>query len=246
MIRRLHLLAVLPLLTVPLSAQAASQVGSAAAVRNDVTGSIAGQMQNGSSVHQDETVSTGTDSSTQLLFLDKTSLTMGPTSQVKIDKFVYNPNTGTAGTSVDLVKGALRVITGSKHPENFTVQTPLANTGVRGSVAELYVSNMGFEFFLLIEGSIEVCAASNNCQFLSNPGQFIMITPEGRMFPPAPWPGPMLDLTASVAFLETYFSSIIRQYDVLPQYRDLNDALRAGTFKAPDFTPFCFGEGCPP
>ena len=239
MVRWLHLLVAFPLLTVPLSAQAGPEVGSAAAVRNDVRGSIAGQMNNGSPVHQDETVSTGTDSSTQLLFLDKTSLTIGPTSQVKIDKFVYNPDTGASATTVNLAKGALRVVTGSKHPENFTVQTPLAYMGVRGSVAELYVSDLGFEIFLLIEGSIEVCASP--CQILSNPGQFIMITPDGTMFPPAPWPGPMLDITASVAFLETYFLSIIRQYDVLPQYRDLNDALKAQTF-----TPFCFGEGCPP
>ena len=239
MVRWSHLLVALPLLTAPFSAQAGPEIGSAAAVRNDVRGSIAGQMNNGSPVHQDETVSTGADSSTQLLFLDKTSLTIGPTSQVKIDKFVYNPNTGTAGTTVNLVKGALRVVTGSKHPD-LTVQTPLAYVGVRGSVGELYVSDLGFEIFVLIEGSMEVCVAAGNCQFLSNPGQFIMITPDGTMFPPAPWPGPMLDLTASVAFLETYFSSIIHEYDLLPQYRDLNDALKAGTF-----TPFCFGEGCP-
>jgi hypothetical protein len=50
----------------------------------------------------------------------------------------------------------------------------------------------------------------------------------------------MLDLTMSIAALETYFSDIIRRnYDVLPRFRDLDDAL-----KSKDFTAKCFGEGC--
>jgi FecR protein len=236
----IYLLVAFPLLVSPLAAQAASAVGNAAAVRNDVRGSIAGQLSTGSPVYQSETVSTGADSTTQLLFLDKTSLTVGPTSQIRIDKFVYDPNRGAKGTTVSLAKGALRVVTGSKNPEDFTVQTPLAYTGVRGSVGQIYVSLLRYEFFLNIEGHFRVCVRGGPCQDLDRPGYFIIVSPDGSMSPPAPWPGPMLDPTMSVAALETYFSNIIRRnYDVLPRFRDLNDAL-----KSKDFSPSCFGEGC--
>ena len=240
--RRLSITALLAfrLLALPPAAQAATEVGSAAAVRNDVRGTVVGPMSTGSPVHQSETVSAGVDSSAQLLFRDKTSLTLGPTSQVTIDKFVYDPSRGTGEAAVNLVKGALRFVSGSQSPENYTVRTPLASMGVRGSVAETYVSELGYEFFLLIEGGIEVCVA-RDCRQLTTPGQYVIVSPDRRISPPTPWPGPMLDLTNSVAFLETYFSSLLeRGNDVLPRYRDLNDALKSG-----DFTLRCFGEGCP-
>ena len=72
-------LLVVLLIALPSAAQAATAVGSAAAVRNDVRGTVVGRMHTGSPVHQRETVSAGVDSSAQLLFRDKTSLTLGPT-----------------------------------------------------------------------------------------------------------------------------------------------------------------------
>lgn len=218
---------------------AEGQVGSAAAVRNDVRGSVAGKMNTGSAVFQNETVSAGADSSAQLLFRDKSSLTLGPSSRVTIDKFVYDPNRGTGESALRLAKGALRFVSGSQTPEKYSVRTPLATMGVRGSVAETFVSELGYEFFVLIEGEIEVCARSG-CKSITKPGEYIVVFPDGAVAPPARWPGPMLDLTASVAFLEVYFSQIVSgDRDVLPRYRHLDDAN-----KAKDFSHHCFGEGC--
>jgi hypothetical protein len=198
-------------------------------------------MNTGSPVHQSETVSAGTDSSAQLLFRDKTSLTLGPNSRVTIDKFVYDPGGGRGAAAVKLLKGALRFVSGSQTPEQYTINTPLASMGVRGSVAETFVTELGHEFLLLIEGAIEVCAG-HECRQITTPGQYVVVSPDGAISPPSPWPGPMLDLTASVAALETHFSNLVRRdYDVLPRFRDLNDAIKPG-----DFTQGCFGEGCPP
>ncbi len=232
---------VMPLLGLTSPAQGAEQVGSAAAVKNDIRGTLAGQMHTGSAVHQNETVSSGADSSAQLLFRDRSSLTLGPSSQVKIDSFVYDPNRGTGGAALNLAKGALRFVSGSKSSgENTSVKTPLATMGVRGTVAELYVSDFGYEFFLLIEGQIDVCVPAG-CQTITTPGEYIVVAPDGTLSPPAPWPGPMLDLTASVAFLETYFSHIVRgDDDVLPRFRTLNEAIRTQEFTAPDFSTGCY------
>jgi hypothetical protein len=229
----ISVLLAIPLLALPLAAQAVNEVGRASVVRNDVKGTIAGQMSSGSPVHQSETVSAGVESSAQLLFRDETSLTLGPQSQVTIDTFVYDPSRGAGKAAVRLLKGALRFVSGSQSPEDYTVRTPLASMGLRGSVAETFVSGLGYEFFLLIEGGLEVCAAAN-CRSLTQPGQYVMVSPDGSISPPTAWPGPMLDLTASVDFLQTYFSTPLeRGNDVLPRYRDLNDAIRSGDFVAP-------------
>jgi hypothetical protein len=233
-------LALLPIALASTTAAHADAVGSAAAVKNDVRGTVAGPMSTGSPVHQNETVTSGAESSAQLLFRDKSSLTLGPSSRVTIDKFVYDPNRGTGAEAVRLAKGALRFVSGSQTPENYSVRTPLATMGVRGTVAETFVSDLGYEFFVLIEGEINVCVRSA-CQRVTQPGQFVVVSPDGKIAPPAPWPGPMLDLTASVAFVETYFSQIVRgDHDVLPRFRELNEAI-----KSRDFTHECFGEGCP-
>ena len=42
---------------------------------------------------------------TNLRFIDQSNLDIGPGSDVKIDRFVYNPNRTTAGASISLVKG---------------------------------------------------------------------------------------------------------------------------------------------
>ncbi|HKZ97725.1 MAG TPA: hypothetical protein VJ045_12175, partial [Hyphomicrobiaceae bacterium] len=94
--------------------------------------------------------------------------------------------------------------------------------------------------FLLIEGGIEVCAA-RECRLLTTPGQYVVVSPDGTISQTAAWSGPMLDLTASVDCLQTYFSSLLeRGNDVLPRYRDLNDAT-----ESQGFTPPCVSEGCP-
>ena len=130
-------LPVIALLTAKLLASTspvhAEAVGSAAAVRNDVRGTVAGPMRTGSPVQQNETVSAGADLSAQLLFRDKSNLTLGPGSRVTIDKFVYDPSKNTGESALRLAKGALRFVSGSQTPEKYSVRTPLATMGVRGS-----------------------------------------------------------------------------------------------------------------
>jgi hypothetical protein len=72
----------------------ASKIGVASAVKNSVQGSNNRALSAGSEVFTNERVRTGTDSTAQLLFLDKTSLSIGPQAELTLDKFVYNPNRG--------------------------------------------------------------------------------------------------------------------------------------------------------
>jgi hypothetical protein len=226
-------LLVIRLMALPSAAQAETAVGSAAAVRNDVRGSVVGRMSTGSPVHQRETVSAGVDSSAQLLFRDKTSLTLGPNSRVTIDKFVYDPRSGAGEVAVNLLKGGLRFISGSQNPENYSVRTPLASMGMRGSVAEAFVSELGIEIFVCIQGPIEVCALQK-CRQLTT-GQSVTVSPGGAISPPSTFVGPMLSLTNSVAFLQTYISTIVLPgKDLLPRFRSSNDV----------FDTQCSGEGC--
>ena len=128
--------AALAVLTPALLESAVAQtVGTAGAV-NPQTQVGDRVLQIGSSIIFRERISTSASGSTQVMFVDKTTLSVGPNSSILIDEFVYNPNAGTGRMTVTLTKGAMRMVGGNvSHTEGATIKTPLATIGVRGGVA---------------------------------------------------------------------------------------------------------------
>jgi hypothetical protein len=73
-----------------------------------------------------------------LVFLDSTNSTVGPISEVYLDKFVYDPAGGSSGNVVlNGTKGAFRFVTGSQDKRAIQVQTPFGSLGVRGTIVEM-------------------------------------------------------------------------------------------------------------
>src|SRR5215470_3474110 len=113
----------------------AQTVGAAGAVNPQAQGGDR-VLQVGSNIIFRERISTSTSGSTQVIFIDKTTLSIGPNSNILIDEFVYNPNAGSGRMTVTLTKGAMRMVGGNvTHTEGATIKTPLAAIGVRGGVA---------------------------------------------------------------------------------------------------------------
>src|SRR5262245_64829746 len=79
----------------PTASNAQSRIGSANSVKPDASGTIAGTLSAGSSIHSNETVKTGSTGQAGLGFIDKTNLHVGPSSSVRLDKFVFEPNKAT-------------------------------------------------------------------------------------------------------------------------------------------------------
>src|SRR5262245_3510084 len=82
-----------------LPAHAQQKIGKATSVKPEARGSVAGQLIPDSDVHVNETVITSSGGQADLQFVDRTKLSVGPRSTVRLDKFVYDPNKGT-GTVV--------------------------------------------------------------------------------------------------------------------------------------------------
>jgi len=136
-------LAALVLALHPAAAHAEPKIGVASAARNQVQGAIGGgtrALSAGSDVFSNEVVRTGEDSLAQLLFLDATSLSVGARSEVKLDRFVYNPDRKTGNVVVEASRGAFRFVSGSQAPTNYTIKTPLATIGVRGTIVDGYIT----------------------------------------------------------------------------------------------------------
>src|SRR6516225_11907061 len=138
-------LLVLVLLAVPSAASLAeTRIGVAASTKPNADGITAGNSQTlgaGSELFANETVRTGNLGQADLVFVDKTNLTVGPTSEVLLDKFVYDP-TGPKGKVVlQLSRGAFRFVTGTQDHKAYAVNTPHGSLGVRGTTVEVVVSD---------------------------------------------------------------------------------------------------------
>lgn len=119
---------------------AQSNIGSAASVRNQVEGVLGGRtntLSSGSAVHSNELIRSGDGAVANLVFVDETKLSVGPKSEVRLDKFAYDPNKNTGTVVVRATRGAYRFVTGVQDPRNYEIKTPYATLGVRGTILEV-------------------------------------------------------------------------------------------------------------
>src|SRR5262245_5958873 len=63
----------------------------------------------GIDVSADELITTKENDRAHLVFLDGTSITVGPNAQLKIDKFVYDPTTKKGDLAITASKGVFRL-----------------------------------------------------------------------------------------------------------------------------------------
>ena len=113
-------------------ANAETRIGTANSVKPEASGSIAGTLSAGSGVHANETVKTGSSGQAGLRFLDASNLNVGPSSQVRLDKFVYDPNKGTGNVVIEGARGAFRFSSGGQNKGDIKIKTPSGTLGIRG------------------------------------------------------------------------------------------------------------------
>lgn len=188
--------------TVFTAGAAAEGIGVAAVVVRDVTGSAGGAqrvLSVGTDVFQDETITTARESNAQLLFLDQTSLTIGPSSDVVLDRFVFDGNRRASDFAVQATRGALRFVSGSSKSESYKVRTPVATIGVRGTIVDVFV-RPGEAIVILEEGASDVCVEGAGCTGLVQPGTYLVVRSGGRVEGPRAWDGSIRSVIGPVSF----------------------------------------------
>ena len=191
-------LLVMVLLAIPSAASwAETRIGVAASTKPNADGIVGAGSQSlspGSEVFANETVRTGNLGQADLVFVDKTNLTVGPTSEVLLDKFVYDP-TGPKGKVVlQLARGAFRFVTGTQDHSAYAVNTPYGSLGVRGTTVEVVVQPNLFKAgrkprpdecttrVRLVEGAgATFTTSSGKTARLTEPNQVVCISPTGAI-----------------------------------------------------------------
>src|ERR1700733_14479046 len=127
-------LAVTAAVSRPTSAQ---QVGTATAV-NPMTestppGATTVNLTVGANIVHKERIHTTPTGSVQLLFVDKSTLSIAPNTNLLIDEYVYDPKSNSGHMLTNLTEGALRFVGGAlSHQGEASITTQDAAIGIRG------------------------------------------------------------------------------------------------------------------
>jgi hypothetical protein len=191
------------------TAQAQSRIGVTQSTQNNPMGKPPGGVDRvlrvGTDVQANEVISTAADDRAHLVFLDGTTLTIGPSSSMTIDKFVYDPNTQKGELAVNATKGVFRIIGGRiSKTSTIAVTTPSATMGIRGGIAAFGVSvpsatDVGGTTAILIYGNSLTVTAGGVTQTITVPGLSVT-TPTGGT-PGAPTIAVQGSLAAALATL---------------------------------------------
>lgn len=155
------------------------QVGISSAVRPGVL-SVSNErvVYIGNAVAFGERFRTDSTGVIHILFMDRSSMTLGPNSELVIDEFVFQPEAQRGNIAVNLLKGSLRAVGGfvSKFitPQGRSaaqIRTPTATIGIRGGIT-----------------LVEAQADSSRCVFLF--GEHMQVSsPSGELLQTVTRPG---------------------------------------------------------
>ncbi len=119
--------------------EAGRPIGLVKTVKGEATITREGRqsaVQPGFALAQGDVLATGANGSMGVILRDDTILSMGSSSEVRVDKFVFDPARHDLGMVVRVTRGVISYISGriSKlAPGSVTIDTPVATLGVRGT-----------------------------------------------------------------------------------------------------------------
>jgi len=96
----------------------------------------------GAAVFASDALRTGVDGSVGITLQDDTRLSLGPSSEVRLERYVYAPGEGGFGMVLKFVRGVAAYVSGRMAklaPDSIRLETPAAIVGVRGTTVAVRV-----------------------------------------------------------------------------------------------------------
>lgn len=125
------------------SGLALAQVGAPVGFVKNVTGTATVttdgkvvEAQAGTPLHQGSSLKTAARSSMGVMFKDNTMMSFGPSTELTVEDYLYEPSEGKLKLGARMGKGTLNYVSGviaKLQPEAVTVKTPTGMIGVRGT-----------------------------------------------------------------------------------------------------------------
>ncbi len=147
----------------------------------------------GDDVFSRDTIVTDGTGQTHLLFLDQSTLTVGPNAEVLIDEFVYNPQAGDdlGRLAISVNQGVMRFVGGalSNTEDQVEITTPTATLAIRGGIVVVLVQGgTGDTQVIFVFGDfVDVTGPGGQTETIRRRGYAVTVSPDGVSEPePAP------------------------------------------------------------
>ena len=98
--------------------------------------------QAGQLVYEADALRTGADGRLGVTLKDDTRVSIGPGSEMRVDRFLYAPAEGRLGLVLSVVRGVMAYVSGriaKLSPDSIRLETPAAVVGVRGTTLALRI-----------------------------------------------------------------------------------------------------------
>jgi hypothetical protein len=99
--------------------------------------------QAGQAIFEADTLKTGADGRVGITLRDDTRVSLGPGSEVRVDRFLFVPAEGRMGLVLNVVRGVMAYVSGriaKLAPDSIRLETPAAVMGVRGTTLAIRVT----------------------------------------------------------------------------------------------------------
>ena len=96
----------------------------------------------GELVFATDALRTGVDGTVGVTLMDDTRLSLGPSSEVRLERYVYAPSEGSFEMVLKFVRGASAYVSGRMAklaPDSIRLETPAAIVGVRGTTVAINI-----------------------------------------------------------------------------------------------------------
>lgn len=138
------------------------------------------RLQPGTRISMKDVIETDGAGRAQLVFDDGTKIAVGPRSKLVIDEVLMRSGTRASRFAVNAVSGSMRFITGKSPKSAYSITTPTATMGIRGTAFEISMKRRDSTDLVLFSGIVTVCTAAG-CQRVSNACQAVTATSFGKI-----------------------------------------------------------------
>ncbi len=110
-----------------------------------------------------DVITTGQNGRVQIIFSDETRIAVSANSRLVIDEILFDNTNRASRFAVSAVTGAFRFISGNSAPEAYSINTPLATLGIRGTIFDFAVTSGRGVDLATFDGQVRLCFLNGGC-----------------------------------------------------------------------------------
>ncbi|TMV10400.1 iron dicitrate transport regulator FecR [Ruegeria sediminis] len=155
-------------------------------------------------VNSGDAITTDGSGVVQIIFSDETKIAVGPNARMVLDVTMMRGNQAAKNFAVKALGGSFRFISGKSKKSAYSIETPTATMGVRGTIFDFWVLGQRQSSLVILEGTVRMCGQRGACSLVRGQCALVATSPRGQI-------GRPVDNTQAARALRAGFPFIMSQ-----------------------------------